>query len=770
MRKILTSLLILLYTSLYAKNVDNSYNKIIENGKEYYLYEVQESEGFMAIARKFGVAYQDIIEINKEATKDGLKVKQILRIPVVAGRNTNPAEVKSSDFVYHKVTAGETLFFISRMYKVGISDIVNNNPGSDNVLSLGQELKIPKKGEANVSKSKAETKIESSDNNDSFYYHTIKPKETAYGISKNYNIKIQDIVANNPGLETNKLKIGMKIRIPKNKIRSTPIHTTARLSDNSYLYHRIKSGETLESIATQYSVPKNVIVKNNTFGETLPPVGYMLKIPHTYNQTVANANNDNIHIVKRKDDIEEIAERYNTDITEIKSANPDINKWKKLKKGTELVIPTLEITKIGRTDSIQNAVAEHKDLSHYFNIEKKSLGDTINVSFIWPLFLERNDTINNIVKTNPITKEEFKTTRDVKSIYPSNTVMFREFFYGALMAINDLKKQGVKIRIRLYDTNQSAVSIMKTIDEKTLLNSDIIFGPAFHGHLKTVSDYCLSNQIRLIVPYISENSYIANNPYIYQIFPSVDIEQAYIANKVAKRYKDANFIVVKSKNGDNRQQTFIEHIKNELYNTNESFNTNNITCNQISYKEINFNRDQIGGISALLNKEKQNIIVIPDKKEKLYTRVIPIMENYSSKHKYARIKLLGFSEYQFFELSELESLFNVECELYTPLYADLYSNDTRIQDFRNRYTQYYDYPPTNTYPYYSLLGYDAIAFFISGLDSYGNKFESNIDKIKYDGICVDFDFQRINNWGGFINKSMYGIQYTDKYNIELIAQ
>ncbi len=763
MRKIFSTLLLLVLLGAQAQNVETSYNKIIENGKEYYLYEVQESEGFMAIARKFGVAYQDIIELNKDVTKEGLKVKQILRIPVVDGRNANPSDIKSSDFVYHKVNAGETLFFISRLYKVSINDIVTNNPGSENVLSQGQELRIPKKSTITTAapvRTVAPQQAQAIEEDSEFYYHTVQPKETAYGIARKYNIHISELAKNNPGLETNNLKLGIKVRIPKNTEVKAENTTTNNLSDKRYLYHRIKNDETLESIAAQYKIPANIIIENNTFGQNLPSAGYMIKIPHSYESLVKNEKKTNTYVVKKNDDIRDIAVKYDVPIMDIKAANPKVNKWTKLKKGIELIIPTYEIENIS---TAKNKITEEQiEIEQFFTKERKSMGDTIEVAFVWPLFLERNDTINNIKKFNPATKETSYTTREIKTIYPASTMMFREFYFGALMAINELKEQGVTIKLKHYDTEQSAASIIRTLNKKSLLNADIIFGPAFQNHLKPISDYCQTNQIRLVVPYISENAYLANNPYLYQIFPNTEIEQTYISKKVVERYNHNNIIVIKSKTNDTRQSVFTEKIKTELYSP------QNLGFNQISYNEVDFNRNNIGDITALLSHEKENIIVIPDKKEKNYTRIIPILENYLSKNKNVKIKILGFSEYQFFELSELESLFNVGCELYSPLYADMNSQDVNLQMFKVKYTNYFDCLPTHTYPYYSLLGYDAVTYFISGLDEYGNNLENNLDKIKYNHLCVDFDFQRINNWGGFINKTMYGVEYTNDYNIQKI--
>ena len=277
-----------------------------------------------------------------------------------------------------------------------------------------------------------------------------------------------------------------------------------------------------------------------------------------------------------------------------------------------------------------------------------------------------------------------------------------------------------------------------------------------------MSAFCLEHHIRLVLPFASECKSIATNPYIFQVLPSSGVEYAYTAREVANRYGNSNIIMVKGDKGDKRETLFIELLKSELYNP------DSLMSREISYKEINFNKDKMSGLSALLSKEKPNLVIIPEQTDKLYTLVIPIMENYISRHQEIDIKLLGFNEWQKFKGVELENIFNVECEIYTPLYADFYGKEDNINSFKAKYNNYFLTTPTNKYPYYGMLGYDVTNYFMKGLFTYSNQLENSLDLIEQDGLCVDFDFDRVNNWGGFVNKTIYTIEYTKEFEINLI--
>lgn len=118
-----------------------NYPTIVENGKEYYLYKVQKSEGYYAISRKFDVTIKEIVDANP--MEGGLKLGQELKIPTgnVVKVEKNPDHSRSKNLV-HVVEKGETLYSLAKKYGVKVDDLKKLNPGCD-PLSIGFELKIP---------------------------------------------------------------------------------------------------------------------------------------------------------------------------------------------------------------------------------------------------------------------------------------------------------------------------------------------------------------------------------------------------------------------------------------------------------------------------------------------------------------------------------------------------------------------------------------------------------------------------------------------------
>ena len=70
------------------------------------------------------------------------------------------------------------------------------------------------------------------------------------------------------------------------------------------------------------------------------------------------------------------------------------------------------------------------------------------------------------------------------------------------------------------------------------------------------------------------------------------------------------------------------------------------------------------------------------------------------------------------------------------------------------------------YPKYGMLGFDTGFFFLKGMWLYGTAFDQNQSQLLARPIQTGFKYERVNNWGGFINKKVFFVHFTR--NNELI--
>jgi hypothetical protein len=111
-------------------------------------------------------------------------------------------------------------------------------------------------------------------------------------------------------------------------------------------------------------------------------------------------------------------------------------------------------------------------------------------------------------------------------------------------------------------------------------------------------------------------------------------------------------------------------------------------------------------------------------------------------------------------------MYETDTYFYTSFFS--HASFDEVTNFRNNYIQWYSHPYQNIYPRYSMLGYDTGYYFLLAAAKYGKAMADHIHEVSFTPIQTGFKFQRVNNWGGFVNKKIYFVHYTPEYRVEKI--
>lgn len=96
--------------------------------------------------------------------------------------------------IKHTVAAKESLSSIGRMYNINGRTLAEyNNLDYEKGLSIGQVLKIPVNAETTIPKSAPAVPVKQVNENENPVYHKVAQGEGLYGISRNYNVSIDQI-------------------------------------------------------------------------------------------------------------------------------------------------------------------------------------------------------------------------------------------------------------------------------------------------------------------------------------------------------------------------------------------------------------------------------------------------------------------------------------------------------------------------------------------------------------------------------------------------
>lgn len=200
--------------------VEKSNQKVLFNGKVYYIHTVKQNQTLSSISRAYGITIQDIAVANPNVVLEVISVGQALKIPTISELDDFSESyygLSSDDFVYHTVQTQQTIFYISKKYNVSEKEIYYYNPGSEEVIQIGQVLKIPKPNTIQHSPNN----IATADSN----AYIVKQGDTLYSLSKKYGLSVADLIRANPQLRWG-LKEGMALNISNttNNIDFIPLY------------------------------------------------------------------------------------------------------------------------------------------------------------------------------------------------------------------------------------------------------------------------------------------------------------------------------------------------------------------------------------------------------------------------------------------------------------------------------------------------------------------------------------------------------------------
>ena len=206
----------------------------------------------------------------------------------VAGRSSEKAIIGGREYYMHHVKQGQTLYGLSKLYNVSVSEIERLNPEVKDGLKAGHVLGIPVRSEKASPKNepqpaaveskpvveqpqrKKDTVVAEQPNVRMPYFdgkaYIVQPGEDLYDIAKKVGIDLSEFKAANPGL-SNEPAAGMRIVIPN------------VTNENDYIVHFCERNERVSSLLSRWKVNEKAFRINNISLGTHVFEGQVVLIP-----------------------------------------------------------------------------------------------------------------------------------------------------------------------------------------------------------------------------------------------------------------------------------------------------------------------------------------------------------------------------------------------------------------------------------------------------------------------------------------------------------
>ena len=441
----------------------------------------------------------------------------------------------------HTVVKGDNPYNIAKKYGITVDELLKLNPKfKEGKLAIGDVLTVKSDKSPATSVTKAAI-IEKAKPSSQTGKIVLQPKQTIYGITKQYRISETDLRKLNPELDSH-MKIGDEITLPFESIKKygdeqhqvvaskpveTPVNVPATPVAADEEGYTIQAKDNYYRITKQFGVsqqelyalnpgleekglkPGEIIkVKksnNNIVNTVTEPVNPKTKIDSGNEKSSANLSNTSTesadeyvtYTVQQGDTVFSIVNKYGVSIDELIALNPDLSHG--LKTGMVLKIKKLDPAYI-----------------------KKS-GDALSVVLMLPFGYSTNET-------------QYRT-------------MAMDFLTGAKLAIERNARNGQKLDIKVVDSGNEA-SFRNSLTQINPNNTDLIIGPFFKSNVIDVLDFTKTQKIPIVAPF-------ANSPELYNYSNLVIIEtndQTYadkIVDEVKAVYSDQKIYIVADSKKEN---------------------------------------------------------------------------------------------------------------------------------------------------------------------------------------------------------------------------
>jgi membrane-bound lytic murein transglycosylase D len=436
---------------------------------------INESIDLNVLAKCVGISDEDMVLLNPELVQGCTppNITYAIKIPkdktqvFTANLKNIPQEDKRSFFL-HLVKKGETPSTIAKKYKISQSLLVSMNNLDKyrprrkkrryrNRLPVGIALKIPIKYtqneiaeiEKNISPTEEDINNQSEDANKKIntkpnssktkLIYLVKDSDNLKRIASLYDVRISDLrnwndiafgkeVEESDSLEIwipeNKLAQYKNINTlndnEKNKLLATKFSSTVE-KENKWITHRIRKGETLSSLASDYNVEIKSIKRWNKMRKNTVILGQKIKIyarvPSTNlaeksESTKNNKMKEITYTVKAGETLYSIARKSNVPLHDLLTWNK-INDRSKLKIGQVLrLIPRLSENKNIAKAEITEKSSKNKTVnSHTYKVKK---GDNL-----YTIANAYNVSIEDIKNLNDLPNEKIKKGQILKINSPA---------------------------------------------------------------------------------------------------------------------------------------------------------------------------------------------------------------------------------------------------------------------------------------------------------------------------------------------------------------
>lgn len=545
--------------------------------------------------------------------------------------------------------------------------------------------------------------------------YTVKKGETIKSIAKDNDMKVRDLLRLNPDV-SRKPDAKTVIIIPNKNKTATSTSTTTY---NGKI-HKVKRKETLFSIAQKYDVKVDDLKKENNLTGDKVSIGRELKIPSIKKDVVLtvveiqeeiDTEKYNVHIVEKGDTVFNLIRRFDITEEQLFELNPTLNSKDDLKLGMTIII---------------EEKSEDSETLFVDDITSRPL----NIMLMLPYKVNSTSDYN----------AQFKKKSSLLNVVT-------DFHSGVLLALDSLRKQGMRINLKVVDTENSSSKIASIISENDFEDVDAVIGPLFLKNAKIVARKV--GNIPVIAPMYSKNQTSISEGSLIKVAPNKKLVEDKLIDYMLDNYAGENIVIT----GDAGAKSIAKMARvSTRLKSHDSISEITILKPEDGYiKKEKFTTviDTLGRKNWVLFVGEHNITAND------VVNNLGVM----SKEK-AKIQLFSFDNGSHFSNVSNNQLARLQFTYPKEEFIDI--TDDAVKYFRKKYKRkFHAYPTKHAIKGFDVT-YDALMR-LSSFDSFNEGAKAGISK----RVGTKFDYRK-KLFGSTENKGVFLIQYHEDLNLKVL--
>lgn len=570
------------------------------------------------------------------------------------------------------------------------------------------------------------------------YYHEVKPKETIYGLCKEFGITKSQLVQYNPSVADG-LRSGAILYFPvddfpelgvaddnnadnyeasKPKVYISPADTVRTYRKAAV--HHVKKGETVYGICKRYGISETELFQLNPSLRDGLKHGTLIMLPDSCQQPEAD-----IAVVKpevpKESELPHIASDTKEEMTVPAMPSP-----------AETTSPITDnnngesVTSDESDDPVDPTPAD-------INQEPSAVADdgTTNIAVILPFMLADANA-------------------------DKQTQLYTEFYKGLLLAADSLRRTDRPTVIRAYDSAASLDTVVNLLNRPELENVDVIITPDDDDQLDAIARFARERNAVVFNIFAVKNEKYLSNPDILQANITHSAVYPKAISEFIRIYPQYTPVFLTSREGKTDKKDFTAKLREEL------------SMRGREYVEIPYNGYLKESDLSALNTDGWYVFVPESGTSTEFNHIAGALKTFRESHAdYNQVRLFGYPEWITFRGNALENLHFLDATVYSRFYND--DNSYRSKDIAERYKKWYGAPMISAVPVQGILGFDAGYYLLKSVnDNNGDLIGS---KYLYDGVQSGFHFSNAGNSAGKVNDTLYFIEFRpsgliDKHSVE----